>query len=85
MGILLLAERLRRDKGKRACALQVDCLRHSLRKCPLFPQIALVCKKTALRTTQSEIRNQASHGDSKARRKRRHGGASASGRAVLKV
>ena len=26
MGILLLAERLRRDKGKQACALQVDCL-----------------------------------------------------------
>ena len=34
MDILLRAERLRRDKGKRACALHVDCLRHSLRKCP---------------------------------------------------
>ena len=24
------------DKGKRACALQVDCLLHSLRECPCF-------------------------------------------------
>ena len=44
MDILLRAERLRRDKGKQACTLQVDYLRHSLCKCPRFTQEALVYK-----------------------------------------
>jgi hypothetical protein len=74
--IRLRASRLRRDKGKRACTPQIYSLRHSLCKCPLLPKWLLFVKFA--------LQNQASHGDSKTQRKRRHGRAPATKRAALK-